>query len=294
MNDILPWHRALLTAAVPTTATLVIGDTGIGGPQLALQLAAHTIGGPPPPAPAEDPDIQIITPDNRVIKIDTLRQLIRFLTFSPVHRPRRAGVILQAEKMTLSAANLLLKTLEEPQPNKILILSTRSTRQLPVTIISRCHLIRAPLPDEKAINQWRPHSDPDPARHAYHRFSPLAAHQYPPDWHRQLATIYAQGRCLDTDAALTLFHDKEIPPGGWLEGLQRWISDGIRVGHGLPPLHFPGHHPHLKALNPPPRTDRWHNYYQHLLKRRALLDHPLAKDLYTLEILHDYRHLCAH
>ncbi len=56
--------------------------------------------------------------------------------------------------MTPSAANSLLKTLEEPPGDALLILVADRHGHLPATVVSRCQRIEIPLPDESAALPW--------------------------------------------------------------------------------------------------------------------------------------------
>jgi DNA polymerase-3 subunit delta' len=48
------------------------------------------------------------------------------------------GVIYYADQMNVNAANSLLKTLEEPRDNTLIILLAHNAKNLPVTVVSRC------------------------------------------------------------------------------------------------------------------------------------------------------------
>ncbi len=74
------------------------------------------------------------------IKAEGVQQLIRDISLSP-HGSIRLGVIYNAEKLNLSAANMLLKSLEEPADHVMFLLFAGSEKILP-TIKSRCRLIR--------------------------------------------------------------------------------------------------------------------------------------------------------
>jgi DNA polymerase-3 subunit delta' len=96
-------------------------------------------------------DIHLIEPlkDKRDISIDQLRELQRDLSLRPYEAPRKACIIEPAERMSINAANSLLKTLEEPPGNALIILLTENAGMLLPTIRSRCQLIRfAPLSPE--------------------------------------------------------------------------------------------------------------------------------------------------
>lgn len=96
-------------------------------------------------------DIHLVEPlpDKRDISIDQLREIQRELSLRPYEAPRKACIIEPAERMSVNAANSLLKTLEEPPGNAIIILLSENADILLPTIRSRCQLIRfSPLSPE--------------------------------------------------------------------------------------------------------------------------------------------------
>jgi DNA polymerase-3 subunit delta' len=67
----------------------------------------------------------------------------------PMEAARTVTVLDDAELLNASAANALLKTLEEPSPHAVLILLCADASELPGTILSRCQWVRFnPLPEE--------------------------------------------------------------------------------------------------------------------------------------------------
>lgn len=84
------------------------------------------------------PDVKVIEPDGQFIKIDQIRELQRDLQFRPFEGRKRVFIIDSADRMGLSASNSLLKTLEEPPKNSILILITANLHAILSTVISRC------------------------------------------------------------------------------------------------------------------------------------------------------------
>jgi DNA polymerase-3 subunit delta' len=81
-------------------------------------------------------------PDKRDISVEQLRELQRELSLRPYEAPRKACIMEPAERMSVNAANSLLKTLEEPPGNALIILLTENAEMLLPTIRSRCQLIR--------------------------------------------------------------------------------------------------------------------------------------------------------
>ncbi|MFZ9738289.1 MAG: DNA polymerase III subunit delta' [Prochlorotrichaceae cyanobacterium] len=74
------------------------------------------------------------------IRLEQIREISRFLGRSPLSASRNLVVIEQAERMAESAANGLLKTLEEPGQATLILLAPSVDALLP-TIVSRCQRI---------------------------------------------------------------------------------------------------------------------------------------------------------
>ena len=89
-------------------------------------------------------DLHIIQPEEqgKQIKVDQIRALIDFINLKSQFEGYKIAIIKPADAMNRSAANTLLKILEEPPPLSILILVTHRPEILPVTIRSRCQQIR--------------------------------------------------------------------------------------------------------------------------------------------------------
>lgn len=99
-------------------------------------------------------DIHMVAPlpDKRDISIEQLRDMQRTLSLRPYEAPRKTCIIEPAERMSVNAANSLLKTLEEPPGNALIILLTENAGMLLSTIRSRCQLVRfAPLSPEHVM-----------------------------------------------------------------------------------------------------------------------------------------------
>ncbi len=91
---------------------------------------------------AENPYHRITVPRATIIKINSVRDIRRESSMSTSDRRRRVFVISEADRMGEAAANTLLKTLEEPPGNTMLILTSAHRESLPPTILSRCHHVR--------------------------------------------------------------------------------------------------------------------------------------------------------
>jgi len=88
---------------------------------------------------------------SRKIKVDEVRALVHRVSQTSFEGGWKAGIILAADCMNPSAANALLKTLEEPPAKTLILLVTNSPQALLPTIISRCQ--KLVLPEENYTNQ---------------------------------------------------------------------------------------------------------------------------------------------
>lgn len=87
------------------------------------------------------PDLLIIKGNNS-IGIDQIRALKSKLALKPYQSLVKIALIYQAEKLTLTAQNSFLKTLEEPPARSLIILETANPNLLLPTIASRCQIIK--------------------------------------------------------------------------------------------------------------------------------------------------------
>lgn len=76
------------------------------------------------------------------IKVGNIRDLIHWLNLKPHSSPKKLVVLYNIDKMTLEAANSVLKVLEEPPEFAIIILQAEKNDKILPTIISRCQIIR--------------------------------------------------------------------------------------------------------------------------------------------------------
>ncbi|MBM4464505.1 MAG: DNA polymerase III subunit delta' [Chloroflexi bacterium] len=87
------------------------------------------------------PDVQVIEGEGGTLKIDQMRTLRREAALSPLEGRWKVYIIRQMEQATAEAANCLLKTLEEPPPHVILMLTASEAEALLPTIVSRCQVL---------------------------------------------------------------------------------------------------------------------------------------------------------
>jgi DNA polymerase III subunit delta' len=88
------------------------------------------------------PDVRVIAPATQFLLMEQVQELVRLGSTRPHEAPARVLVLDEADRMTNSGANALLKTLEEPYPNTYLVLVTTVPDGLPQTILSRTQRVR--------------------------------------------------------------------------------------------------------------------------------------------------------
>jgi DNA polymerase III subunit delta' len=109
------------------------------------------------------PDLLLVAPEDRQIKIDEIRLIDDALSFRPFEGRKKIVIVDDADTMNIAAANAFLKTLEEPPGDSVLILISSRPDRLPATILSRCsrvnffalslgpckQVLRGKVPDEE-------------------------------------------------------------------------------------------------------------------------------------------------
>ncbi len=141
-------------------AYLFSGQDGIGKRRTALALAAAVncpVAGPADAcgacpscrkvASGNHPDVHALAPDGTDIKIDQVREAQASLALRPFEGAKKVLIADRADALNDAASNALLKTLEEPPGDAVLILVTAMPQSLLPTIRSRCQEVRfLPLP----------------------------------------------------------------------------------------------------------------------------------------------------
>ena len=150
--------KALLREAVAqgkmSHAYLFRGPDGVGKKRAALTFAAYINCQNPSRddscgacvsckkyRSANHPDLVTVQPDGAAIKIGQIRELKKQLVFAPLEAQYRVVILEDVHTMKREAANSLLKTLEEPAEQNLLILTADQAGDILPTIISRCQVV---------------------------------------------------------------------------------------------------------------------------------------------------------
>lgn len=162
------WRQRLAAGRAPH-AVMLSGPRGSGKRAAAAWLAATRIGLRPtdslpeyPVLVPEHPDVYWLTrlEDKQSILIDQVRGLVADLALTSFEGRGKTAIIEPADLMNNAAANSLLKTLEEPSGDALLVLVVDRMGRLPATIVSRCQRIEMGLPGENAALDWLNRHEP--------------------------------------------------------------------------------------------------------------------------------------
>lgn len=180
MAEAYPWQEALWQqmAGHPqhAHAYLLHGPAGIGKRALAERLMASLLCQRPEGLNAcgqckscmllvagSHPDNYVLEPEeaDKAIKVDQVRDLVSFVVQTAQMGGRKVVLIEPVESMNINAANALLKSLEEPSGNTVLLLVSHQPSRLLPTVRSRCVQQACPLPGEAMSLDWLAQALPD-------------------------------------------------------------------------------------------------------------------------------------
>ncbi|MCA9400965.1 MAG: AAA family ATPase [Candidatus Omnitrophica bacterium] len=106
------------------------------------------------------PDIHVLEADGDTIKIEQIRQFLNQIRFCAFQAKIKIFIIKDIDKVTPEAGNALLKTLEEPSANSLILLTSAFPDRMLSTIRSRCHQVAFyPVSEEKLAEQLQKYYD---------------------------------------------------------------------------------------------------------------------------------------
>ena len=179
--------------------------------------------------------MQVERPEGKTaIGIEQIRQAAQFLQQTALYGHIKVMTIREADQLTLAAANSLLKTLEEPAGNALLLLSTSAVWRLPATVISRCQQLRLPSAPHAEGVSWLAQQLGTDAQQADRMLTLTGGRP---------VSAWTMGNTQEAEQQLALIGSfagldgqKNGPPSSWstvdLEVLLRrllgWIEDNVR------------------------------------------------------------------
>ncbi len=178
------------------------------------------------------PDLLQLAPekDGGPIKVGQVREVVSFGQASAQQGGYRVVIVCPAEAMNASAANSLLKTLEEPGDNTLLLLISYAVATVLPTVRSRCQKLAMAVPGADQAKQWLQHHLSDPARLTLlHSFAPRQP-LYGKRLELQVSDMEAVARSLPAlvegtaDALTAASVWASVEPGQLLQWLYQWLS----------------------------------------------------------------------
>lgn len=145
-------------------AYIFVGPDGVGKKKAAMDFAKLLVcvspaGQEPCDACAScrkvatfnHPDVQWVGPEGQYIKIDAIREACRRLSLRGFESQTKVLIITEAQCLNDESSNALLKTLEEPTPQTVIILLADTLKSILPTISSRCQKIAFSLLEERVL-----------------------------------------------------------------------------------------------------------------------------------------------
>lgn len=234
---------------------------------------------------------------SREIKIEQIRQLADFMNISTHRQGLRVVVLYPAEALNMPASNALLKTLEEPPPGTVFLLSSNSLDRLLPTILSRCRKFALPMPGHDEALAWlkaQGVADADSWLREQGG-APLAALAQSESGSREEMDMLLQMLAHPSVEAALRAADKmqKVPLASLVSWLQRWLYDMFSYKLSGNIRYYPRYRKELAGLADKVHTARLMAAIKGVNERRAIADHPLSPKLFIEDMLLDYTASCA-
>lgn len=233
---------------------------------------------------------------SKEIKIEQIRQLADFMNISTHRQGLRVVVLYPAEALNNPASNALLKTLEEPPPGTVFLLSSNSLDRLLPTILSRCRKFALPMPDNAAALGWLKEqglADADSWLREQGG-APLAALAQSEAGSREDMETLLQVLARPSVEAALKVADKlsKTPLGALVSWQQRWLYDLFSYKLSGSIRYYPRYQKELATLAASVHTAKLLEAIKSTNERQATADHPLSAKLFVEAMLLDYTACC--
>jgi DNA polymerase-3 subunit delta' len=234
---------------------------------------------------------------SKEIKIEQIRQLADFMNISTHRQGLRVVVLYPAEALNMPASNALLKTLEEPPPGTVFLLSSNSLDRLLPTILSRCRKFALPMPSHDEALAWlkaQGVADADSWLREQGG-APLAALAQSESGSREEMDVLLQMLGHPSVEAALRAADKlqKVPLSSLVSWLQRWLYDMFSYKLSGNIRYYPRYRKELAGLADKVHTAKVMAAIKSVNERRAIADHPLSPKLFIEDMLLDYAASCA-
>ncbi len=246
------------------------------------------------------PDLFVVQAEEKgkAIRVDEIRQLSASLSLTSQYGGYKVTILVDAHDMNINAANSLLKTLEEPASDALLILISSNPQKLPITVRSRCQVIGFNVPPPEEARAWLQAEgikEPDGLLGLAHG-APLRALELQQDGQIEqhgvlvdsLLSVTRQGSTVEQAEQL-----HKLPQQGLLGWLYDWVQDLIRLHQcgDVARLVHENYRAELKQLASRSSLQALYDYLDQIIKNRQLQSIPLNTQLLWEDLLLSWKQL---
>ena len=226
------------------------------------------------------------------ISVDQIRALQDFINLSILGGVDKAVVIHPAEMLNVSAANALLKNLEEPPPRTHFLLVTHRPHQLLPTIRSRCQHVALRAPDAASATAWLGKNGLDRAELALAHFghAPLLALEMNDTeyWGTRAAFMrHLAGPELDVLGAAAAVQDFPVPHV--IAWLQKWSYDLVQHAAVGRVRYNPDYRGAIERVAAHADRIGLSRFHREMVLLQRVAHHPLNARLFIEDVLFAYR-----
>lgn len=229
---------------------------------------------------------------SKEIVINQIRALSDFMNISTHRQGTRVILLYPAEALNTHAANALLKSLEEPNPNTVFILVSHGIDQLLPTILSRCHQLALTMPSQQEALAWLKANKVLDAEMwlAQQGGAPLAAMAMAQSEERaELLAFLKELSRPNTESALkTAEKMQKSSLSNTVTWLQTWLYDLFSYKQTGIIRYYPGYQNELKALANRVDITSLQKAIQVANEKQAVASHPLSAKLFLEDLMLDY------
>jgi DNA polymerase-3 subunit delta' len=207
----------------------------------------------------------------------------------------RVVLLYPAEALNVPAANALLKSLEEPNPNTVFILVSHRIDRLLPTILSRCHKIALGVPSQAQAMAWLNSQGIKDAETwlAQQGGAPLLALEMAQAEDAKELDEFMRGLTKpDTEVSLKLADKmQKLDMPRTVSCLQRWLYDIFSFKQTGKIRYYPKFKTEIARLADRTSDEKLMNVIKSVQDRQAIATHPLSAKLFLEDMLLEYSSL---
>ncbi|MFZ6817790.1 DNA polymerase III subunit delta' [Undibacterium sp. Ji22W] len=229
---------------------------------------------------------------SKEIVIDQVRALANFMNISTHRQGRRVVVMYPAEALNIPAANALLKSLEEPNPNTVFILVSHKVDRLLPTILSRCHKLALTMPSKEQGLAWLKAQGVKDAEIwlAQQGGAPLLALEMAQSEDlKELDELLRTLAKPDVETSLkTADKMQKMDMPRTVSWMQRWLYDIFSYQQTGFIRYYPKHQNEIAKLAERISLEKVMHLIKNVQDRQAIASHPLSGKLFLEDMLLEY------